>query len=166
MFVSFWVVKNWKIFLHNNRFFWIMCYLLNCQRILLSFSNSNGNSTTQMVTDNQILKICFPTQMVTDDTKFFIKIIDSSQWLFQIDGKKGTVQVPVFIWFCIWLTDGTESFLRLARLSVCFLLSSLHVSVSISSGDSSLFFGNLFFLQNTKQHLHFYGRIFSCQKNM
>lgn len=53
--------------------------------------------------------------------------------------KKGTVQVPVFIWFCIWLTDGTESFLRLARLSVCFLPSSLHVSVSISSGDSSVF---------------------------
>ena len=47
--------------------------------VVVSFSNSNGNSTTQMVTDNQILKICFPTQMVTDDTKFFIKVIDSSQ---------------------------------------------------------------------------------------
>ena len=35
--------------------------------------------TTQMVTDNQILKICFTTQMVTDDTKFFIKVIDSSR---------------------------------------------------------------------------------------
>ena len=27
----------------------------------------------------------FTTQMVTDDAKFFIKVIDSSHWLFQID---------------------------------------------------------------------------------
>lgn len=47
--------------------------------VVLSFYNSDGNSTTQMVTDNQILKICFTTQMVTDDTKFFIKVIDSSR---------------------------------------------------------------------------------------
>ena len=57
-----------------------MCYLLNCQRtFVVSFYNSDGNSTTQMVTDNQILKMCFTTQMVTDDPKFFIKVIDSSQ---------------------------------------------------------------------------------------
>ena len=54
-------------------------YFLFLLMYSMSFSNSNGNSTTQMVTDTKILKICFPTQMVTDDTKFFIKVIDSSQ---------------------------------------------------------------------------------------
>lgn len=47
--------------------------------VVLSFYNSDGSSTTQMVTDNIKLQICFTTQMVTDDAKFFIKVIDSSQ---------------------------------------------------------------------------------------
>lgn len=50
--------------------------------ICLSFSNSNGNSTTQMVTDNQFQKICFPTQMVTDNAKIGINVIELIRWHF------------------------------------------------------------------------------------
>lgn len=54
-------------------------YFLFLLMYSMSFYNSDGNSTTQMVTDNIKLQICFTTQMVTDDAKFFIKVIDSSQ---------------------------------------------------------------------------------------
>ena len=50
--------------------------------VFVSFSNSNGNSTTQMVTDNQFQKICFPTQMVTDNAKIGINVIELIRWHF------------------------------------------------------------------------------------
>lgn len=49
-------------------------YVTNCDFVKTRFSE------TISIDVSALFVVChFPTQMVTDDTKFFIKVIDSSQ---------------------------------------------------------------------------------------